>query len=129
MPHRLRSYLDRQRTQLEEYLNLLTMQEEIILHGDIDTLERYMWLERTMIENLEALGKVIRPLRDLFPSVTAPDLTHLHRRVSEQHAHNRTLLSQRVEELSRRIQDVNVPRRARSVYRADQSGSMLNVIT
>jgi len=129
MPDRLRAYLDRQRNQLEEYLHLLTMQEEIILHGDIDTLERYMWLERTMIENLEALGKVIRPLQDLFPSVTAPDLKHLHRRVSEQHARNRNLLSQRVDELSRRIQDNNVPRRARSIYRSDQSGSMLNVIT
>ncbi|MFW5826650.1 MAG: hypothetical protein ACOCU4_01080 [Alkalispirochaeta sp.] len=88
-----------------------------------------MVLERTMIEDLEALGKVIRPLQQLFPSVTAPDLAHLHRRVTEQHTHNRNLLSQRVNELSRRIQETNVPRRPRSIYRSDQSGSMLNVMT
>ncbi|MFW5695547.1 MAG: hypothetical protein ACOCYB_10290 [Alkalispirochaeta sp.] len=128
MPQRLRAHLDRQRVQLEEYLHLLTMQEGIILHGDIDTLEHYMRLERTMIGNLEALGKVIRPLQEIFPSVTAPDLVHVHERVRAQHARNRELLSQRAQDLSRRLQDVNLPRRARSVYRADQSGSMLNVM-
>lgn len=129
MPQQLRVYLDRQRAQLGEYLQLLTMQEEIILHGDIDTLEHYMRLERQMITDLEALGKVIRPLHDLFPSVTAPDLKRLHDRVTAQHARNRELLSQRIDELSRRIQEVHVPRRARSVYREGNNGSMLNVMT
>ncbi|MEX2443756.1 MAG: hypothetical protein WD492_09140 [Alkalispirochaeta sp.] len=128
MPRRLRGYLDKQRAQLQEYLQLLTMQEEIILRGDIDILEHYMRLERTMITDMEALGKVIRPLREIFPSVTAPDLTHLHRKVTAQHARNRELLSHRIDELSRRIQEVNVPRRARSVYREGDSGSMLNVM-
>ncbi|MFO8041816.1 MAG: hypothetical protein R6U25_01330 [Alkalispirochaeta sp.] len=129
MPHQLRVYLDRQRAQLQEYLQLLTMQEEIILHGDIDTLEHYMRLERQMILDLEALGKVIRPLHDLFPSVAAPDLQHLHSKVAAQHARNRELLSQRIDDLSRRIQETHVPRRARSVYREGNNGSMLNVTT
>lgn len=129
MPHQLRVYLDRQRAQLQEYLQLLTMQEEIILHGDIDTLEHYMRLERQMILGLEALGKVIRPLHDLFPSVRAPDLHQLHRKVAAQHTRNRELLSQRIDELSRRIQETHVPRRPRSVYREGNNGSMLNVMT
>jgi hypothetical protein len=128
MSRRLRVYLDRQRSQLQEYLQLLEMQEEIILHGDIDTLEHYMRLERRMIADLEALGKVIRPLHVIFPSVAAPDLQHLHRKATTQHAHNRELLSQRIDELSRRIEGVNVPRRARSVYREGNNGSMLNVM-
>lgn len=129
MSHQLRGYLDRQRAQLGEYLQLLTMQEEIILHGAVDTLEHYMRLERQMITDLEALGKVIRPLHELFPSVTAPDLQRLHDKVTVQHARNRQLLSQRIDELSRRIQETHVPRRARSIYREDNSGSMLNVMT
>ena len=128
MPHQLRVYLDRQRAQLREYLQLLTIQEEIILHGDIDTLEHYMRLERQMILDLEALGKVIRPLHDLFPSVSAPDLQQLHEKVTMQHTRNRQLLSQRIDELSRRIHEVHVPRRARSVYREGANGSMLNVM-
>lgn len=129
MPHQLRAYHDRQRTQLQEYLRVLTAQEEVILHGDIDGLEYSMRLERRMITDLEVLGNVIRPLHEIFPSVSAPDLQHLHQKVSAQHARNRELLSHRIDELSHRIREVHVPRRARSVYREGATGSMLNVTT
>tara|TARA_B100000614_G_scaffold232771_1_gene227600 strand:- start:1 stop:402 length:402 start_codon:yes stop_codon:yes gene_type:complete len=124
----LRHHLHTQRTKLETYLQILEAQEDVILHGDIDTLEYHMALERDAIRDLEALGRVIQPMRDILPDLTAPELDRVYDRVVRQHQRNRELLAQRREQLAREIESIHVPRGARSIYRQRDTGTMLNVV-
>lgn len=128
--------LVRRNAVLERYLALLTDQTRTIDRGETDRLGRSLLIERDLISELSSLTGVLRtigsrispPVRGSRRSRLEATGTYLLARVRELHASNRALLSRRIVELKHRIDAVNVPRRARSVFRSEKyGGSMIDL--
>lgn len=111
------------RRHLERYLYVLERQYESIQLSDADTLEFYLRVGQETLSDLKAVQKVIHGAGETLPEGDA-----LMERVRRQHRANRDLLMCRRDELGRRIDLVNVPRRARSVFQvATHGGNMVDM--
>ncbi|TVR67822.1 MAG: hypothetical protein EA427_12495 [Spirochaetaceae bacterium] len=111
---------EKARKHLERYLYVLERQYESIQLDDVETLEFYLREGQETLAALRAVQKVIHGAGAVLPE--EDDLTE---RVRRQHRSNRDLLIGRRDELGRRIEAVNVPRRARSVFQAAMHGGSM----
>ncbi|HEY9594305.1 MAG TPA: flagellar biosynthesis protein FlgN [Spirochaetia bacterium] len=106
---RLREMLSRQRDALGAYLSLLENEKASIERNDTTLLLSQVEMERSVIENLASLRKVIVPLealyREAYPAAeeTVPrlkaSLDAMQKEVIARNEHNRRLLRERMEEL------------------------------
>lgn len=123
LTERIQDYRQEARDQLQRYLHILERQNEAIQNHDSDALEFYLQEGRETLSALHAVQKVVASAGE-----TMPDGDGLMDRVRRLHQENRSLLVLRRDELGRRISEVNVPHRARSVFQpATHGGSMVDV--
>ncbi len=128
MERKLRHHLDRRRRHLAALHDLLRAQERALVAGDIDTMGHYTALERDILDDLRALESVITSMRALLPHVAAERLDDLLTSASQHQRRNRELLAHRIEETSRELRHLRIPRAPRQVYRrARHGGAMVDV--
>ncbi|MFP3959522.1 MAG: flagellar biosynthesis protein FlgN [Spirochaetaceae bacterium] len=130
--HRLRDMLTEQRSKFQQYLDILDKQEAAIRARDVEALYEYAELETSVLEEIQAFGKVIRPLQSLYRSaypqgeqVIPPlrdSLGRLREQVLARNRHNRALLRERIEELKGEMQQARTPAPRRSLYAPAASG-------
>ncbi len=132
---RFRELLQQKRDTFQHYLLVLENQESDIERNDLSALEQHIRLETEVLEQLSAVSRVIVPLQKLGIGAEENDLAPLNasietlrERIGEQHAKNRDQLSRKTEDLARRIDQLNIPLRARSVYSPGQSASLVNMV-
>lgn len=143
-PRRLADHLQRQAAALEAYRRLLASQEGLLAdESDARSphLEQGMVRERELIADLEARGRVIDALTEaLVPRaeeaavrevLAAPTAAHdaAYRRAVAQHRRLVDRVRDRRDRIAEQMKQVQVPRRARSVYRQTGAGSQINVVT
>lgn len=125
---KLRHHVDRRRRLLGALEDRLRAQQRAIVAGDIDTAEYYAALERDTLDELRALETVIASMRPLLPDRSAPRLDDLLTNASQYQRRNRDLLAQRIEETSRELHHIDIPRVPRQVYRrARHGGAMVDI--
>jgi len=134
---RLREMLVRQREKFQSYLELLEQEHVSIAEGDVERLHSQVELERTVITEIQNLGKVIRPLEDLY-QVAYPEredtvpalkavLEKMGSQVKEHNARNKAALREKMEELRREITGLRTWPRARSY--AEVEPSLVDITT
>ncbi|MFP4374712.1 MAG: flagellar export chaperone FlgN [Spirochaetaceae bacterium] len=131
MLHRLRDMLVQQRAKFQEYLDILDNEERAIRDRDVEALEWYVQLETSVLGEIHAFQKVIRPLESLYRSAYPHEesripplrasVARLRERVLERNEQNRALMRERIDELKREIRELRIPRAGTSPYRAAES--------
>ena len=134
----LREMLLRQREKFQSYLELLEQEHLSIAEGDVERLQAQVELERTVIAELQNLGKVIRPLEDLYQIAyperedTVPALKavlgKMGSQVKEMNARNRAALRNRMDGLRREITELRTWPRPASSYR-EVAPSLVDITT
>jgi hypothetical protein len=135
---RLREMLSRQRDALGAYLDLLEHEKDSIERNDTTLLLSQVEMERSVIENLESLRKVIAPLEDLYRQAypaaeqTVPrlqsSLDAMQREVVARNERNRQLLRDRMEELRHEITSLRGWPREGSPY-AEVEPTLVDITT
>ncbi|MFO8063909.1 MAG: flagellar export chaperone FlgN [Spirochaetota bacterium] len=125
--HRLREMLVQQRDKFQHYLEILDNEEEAIRNRDVEALESYVRLETSVLGEIQAFQKVIRPLESLYRSAYPDEesqipplrasLSRLRSRVLERNEQNRALMRERIDELKKEIRELKLPNNRRSLYR------------
>jgi len=108
----------RERDLLRRYRTLLEAQRAAIEGGDLDRIEEILRGERVILQDLEALAAVVLPGLGRSDG----DRTELLDAVRELHRQNRILLAEQSAEYARRIRELRIPPRRRSVY-AERGGT------
>lgn len=125
---KLRHHLDRRRRLLGALEDLLRAQQRAIVAGDIDTMGYHAALERDTLDDLRALETVITAMRVLLPHVVVQRPDDLLTNASQHQRRNRELLAHRIEETSRELHHLCIPRSPRQVYRrAHHGGAMVDI--
>jgi flagellar biosynthesis/type III secretory pathway chaperone len=135
---RLRDMLVQQREKFRHYLDILDNEEEAIRTRDVDALETYVQLETSVLAEIQAFGKVIRPLESLYASAypnqesqippLRDSLARLRDRVLERNEQNRALMRERIDELKKEVEELRLPNTRRSLYGAVES-RMVDITT
>jgi flagellar biosynthesis/type III secretory pathway chaperone len=135
---RLREMLLRQRETFQSYLDLLEQEHLSIAEGDVERLQSQVELERSVIAELRNLGKVIRPLEDLYQLAyperedTVPALKAVLEKmggeVKERNARNKAALKEKMDELRREITELRAWPRTSSPY-AEVAPSLVDITT
>jgi flagellar biosynthesis/type III secretory pathway chaperone len=136
---KLRDQLLAQREKFEEYLLVLEQQEVAIAEGDAERLGRYVEMETRIIEDIEAVQRVVAPLSAVYREVTPePDpeivdltetLGNLHKETSKRNLRNQELLRGGIETLREEIEAVRQPQRAVNVYSSRDTATLLDIST
>jgi len=123
--------LAQQRDKFQHYLEILDNEEKAIRNRDVDALESYVRLETSVLEEIQAFQKVIRPLESLYRSAYPDEeslipplrqsLSRLRARVLERNEQNRALMRERIGELKEEIRELKRPRSGTSLYREVES--------
>jgi flagellar biosynthesis/type III secretory pathway chaperone len=135
---RLREMLLRQREKFQSYLELLEQEHASITEGDVESLQVQVELERTVIAEIRNLGRVIRPLEDLYqiayperedtvPALKAV-LEKMGAQVKERNTRNKAALKEKMDELRREISGLRAWPRAASPY-AEVTPSLVDITT
>lgn len=135
---RLRDMLVQQRDKFQNYLEILDNEEEAIRNRDVDALESYVRLETSVLGEIQAFQKVIRPLESLYRSAYPNEesqipplresLSRLRERVLERNEQNRGLMRERIDELKKEIRELKLPETKHSLYREVES-RMVDITT
>jgi len=135
---RLRDMLVQQRDKFQNYLEILDNEEEAIRKRDVDALESYVRLETSVLGEIQAFQKVIRPLESLYRSAYPNEesqipplresLSRLRERVLERNEQNRNLMRERIAELKKEIHELKLPETKKSLYREVES-RMVDITT
>jgi flagellar biosynthesis/type III secretory pathway chaperone len=123
---RLREMLARQRDKLGSYLVLLEKEKDSIQRGDSTTLLMQVEMEKSIIQDLAVLKKVIAPLSTLYqaaypsseesiPRLKAT-LDAMHNDVIVRNARNRLLLKEKMDQLRGEISSLRAWPKGASPY-------------
>ena len=139
---RFKRLLELQRKKFQEYLEVLQLQEGKIAQDDADSLLAHTELETQILRGIEALQKVIDPMRELYEQNRATgteaddmpvwrvkeELSKLQTQVASQNEKNRRLLRDRMAQIKKQIAEFRNPYRSlNSIYAQKQFGSATRV--
>lgn len=136
---RFKRLLELQRKKFQEYLEVLQLQETKIAQDDADSLLSHTELETQILRGIEALQKVIDPMRELYEKNRSEaddlpvwrvkeELSKLQLQVASQNEKNRRLLKDRMVQIKKQIAEFRNPYRSlNSIYAQKQFGAATRV--
>lgn len=122
----LQRHRARRKELMREYLQLLERQEQAIHARSLDQLARTIERERELLAAMEDRHRTIRALN---PDAPDPAFERDRAAAVNRQARNRELLADYMSDVRERIHGVQIPRRARSVYRMRDAGGMIDLTT
>jgi flagellar biosynthesis/type III secretory pathway chaperone len=135
---RLREMLSRQREKLGSYLVLLEKEKDAIQRGDSTLLLTQVEMEKSIIQDLAVLKKVIAPLSTLYQAAypaseeTIPrlkaTLDTMHNDVIVRNARNRQLLREKMDQLRGEISSLRAWPKDASPY-AEVAPGLVDITT
>ncbi|SIQ51553.1 hypothetical protein SAMN05920897_11018 [Alkalispirochaeta americana] len=113
---RLEDYRGQAKEHLLRYLDLLERQHQAITEGDTDRLEALVLESGDALAGLESVQRVLAAREREPASGERAEMESLVARAREQQKKNEECLRERRDDLGRRITELRIPRRARSVF-------------
>lgn len=136
---RLKSHLLMQREKFHTYLDVLGKEEESIRQGNLQALAAQVELEKSIVEEIYSLGRVINPLQDLYRMaypLSEPEIPSLQKsletirtQVLAHNERNRNLLKESMAQIRQEIASLRTSKMSKSPFGDVPSPSMIDIRT
>ena len=135
----LKKNLQKQRTRLMDYLDILEQESRDIDQGNLEKLTAHVEMERAVVHEIQTLQKVILPLGKLYRAeypdkereipVLEKSLKELTEHILKRNEVNRGLLKREIAKIEKEISRVHLPVRKNNLFNLQEVSTLVDITT
>ena len=136
---RFRQMLIEQKKRFVSYLELLDREEDAILKGEMDKLEKQVEIEKGIVDEITDFQRVIEPLDKIYAKISPENddsitklkfsLSRMKEKVLKRNKRNRMLLEEKMGELRQEIKSLRINKEAPSPFASIGVPTLIDITT
>ncbi len=136
---RFRQMLIEQKKRFISYLDLLDHEEEAIVNGDMDKLEKQVEIEKGIVQEITDFQRVIDPLDAMYRELSQDtddsiprlktSLQRMKQKVLNRNKRNQKLLKEKMGELRKEIESLKIKKDAPSPFASIGVPTLIDITT